>query len=314
MATVSSTTSLTTPGNLTSTMQIFYDKVFLDRAMQEMKYSFLAVKKTIPKNSGKTVYFTRYTPLAVSTTALTEGANPTGINSTATTVTAAAAEYGAFEQVSTFFELTSIDAGLKELIEVHGQHAGETMDTVLGTVMCASGTYQCAGLVQLSALAASNTMSVAELRYAVKTLKVNKAPKWENGNYRAVVSSQGIYELQGDTAAGNWINIGLYNSKENAEMLKKGVIGTLYGVDIVESNNQFTVASGVTGYVSFVAGKGAVAEVDVAGSGNARVIVKKPGANDTSNPLNMYSTVGWKVDGYAAVVLNANWLIKIVAA
>ena len=295
-------------------MQTFYDKVFLDRAIQEQKYSFLAIKKTIPKNSGKVVYFTRYTPLAVSTSALTEGANPTGINSTASTIIATASPYGQFEQVSTFFELTSIDASLKELVEVHGQNAGETMDTVLGTVMCASGTYQCAGLVQLTALASTNTMSVAELRYAVKTLKVNKAPKFENGKYRAVISAQGVYELQGDTTAGNWINIGLYNSAENAKMLKDGVIGSLYGVDIVESNNQFTVASGVTGYVSFVAGKGAVAEVDVAGSGNSRVIVKKPNAGDTSNPLDMYSTVGWKVDAYAAVVLNSNWLIKIVAA
>lgn len=314
MATVSSTTSLTTPGNLTSTMQVFYDKVFLDRALQEMAYSFLAVKKVVPKNSGKVVYFTRYTPLTITGAALTEGANPTGINSTASTVIATAAPYGKFEQVSTFFELTSIDAGLKELIEVHGQNAGEEMDTVLGTVMCASGTYQCAGLVQLTALAATNTLSVAELRYAVKTLKVNKAPKWENGKYRAVVSTQGSYELQGDTAAGNWINIGLYNSKENAEMLKNGVIGSLYGVDIKETNNQFQVASGVGGYVSFVAGKGAVAEVDVAGSGNFRTIVKKPSSSDTSNPLDMYSTVGWKVDAYAAVVLNSSWLIKIVHA
>lgn len=284
--------------------------------MLEMKYSFLAGKKAIPKNSGKTVYFTRYTPFAISTSALTEGANPTGVNSTASTVSASVAEYGQFERVSTLFELTSIDAGLKEIIEVHGQNAGETLDTILGVAMCAGGTLQCAGLVQLTAMASSNTMSVAELRYAVKTLKANKAPKFENGNYRGVISSQGIYELQGDTAAGNWINIGLYNSKENADMLRKGVIGSLYGVDIVEANNQVTAGIGAssasTGYVSFVAGKGAVAEIDVAGSGNFRTIIKRPGGNDTSNPLDMYSTVGWKVDGYAAKVLNADWLIRIV--
>lgn len=316
MATVSSTTVLTTPGDLTSTMQTYYDKVLLERAMMEMKYSFLATKKAIPKNSGKVVYFTRYTPLAISTSALTEGANPTGVNSTASTVSATVAEYGKFEQVSTLFELTSIDAGLKELIEVHGQNAGETMDTILGATMCAGATLQCAGLVQLTAMASTNTMSVAELRYAVKTLKVNKAPKWENGMYRAVISSQGVYELQGDTAAGNWINIGLYNSKENADMLKKGVIGSLYGCEIVEANNQITAGIGAssasTGYVSFVAGKGAVAEIDIAGSGNFRTIIKRPGANDTSNPLNMYSTVGWKVDAYAAKVLNGDWIIKIV--
>lgn len=318
MATVASTTVLTTPGDLTATMQIYYDKVFLDRAMQEMSYSYLAIKKTVPKNSGKTVYFTRYTPLAVVSTAATEGVTPTGVNSTAATVSASLGIYTNFERVSTFFELTSIDAGLKELIEVHGQNAGESMDTVLGNVMSAGATGITANSVaQITAMRATDTLTVAEIRSILKTLKVNKAPKFENGKYRAVVSSQGIYELQGDTAAGNWINIGLYNSAENAKMLKDGVIGSLYGFDIKESNNQITqsvglTASPLTGYFSFFGGKGAVAEVDIAGSGNARTIIKRSGASDTSNPVDMFMTVGWKVDAYAGAVLNANWIVKFL--
>ena len=293
-------------------MQTFYDRVFLERAMAARKYDFLAIKKTIPKNSGKVVYFTRYTPFATSATAITEGVNPAEINSTAATVTTTASIYGAYERVSTFFELTSIDAGLKEHIENFGQHAGETMDLVLGTVICAGATMQCAASKQLTAIGSTDTLTVAELRRAVKTLFDNKAPKWESGNYRAVVSSQGGYELRGDTAAGNWINIGLYNSAENAKMLKNGMIGTLYGVDIVETNVNFTRSSTVTLYSNFICGKGAIAEVDVAGSGNFGVSVVR-GA-DAANPLNLWSTVTWKVDAYTAVVLNANWVVDIVAA
>lgn len=306
------TTSLTTPGNLTSTMQIFYDRVFLERAEAARRYDFLAVKKTVPKNSGKVVYFTRYTPLAVQSTAITEGVNPAEINSTASTVIATAAIYGAYERVSTFFELTSIDAGLKEQISNFGQNAGETMDYVLGAVICAGATMQCAASKQLTAIGSTDTLSVAELRHAVKTLFDNKAPKWESGNYRAVVSSQGGYELRGDTAAGNWINIGLYNSAENAKMLKNGMIGSLMGVDIVETNVNFTRSSTVTLYSNFIAGKGAIAEVDVAGTGNASVSVVR-GA-DAANPLNLWSTTTWKVDSYAAVVLNSTWVVDIVAA
>ena len=305
------TTTLTTPGNLTSTMQTFYDRVFLERAQAARKYDFLAIKKSIPKNSGKVVYFTRYTPFTVDSTAITEGVNPAEVNSTAATVIATAAIYGAYERVSTFFELTSIDAGLKEHVENFGQHAGEKMDYVLGAVICAGATMQCAASKQLTAIGATDTLSVAELRRAVKTLFDNKAPRWDNGNYRAVVSSQGGYELRGDTAAGNWINIGLYNSAENAKMLKNGLIGSLYGVDVVETNVNFTRSSTVTLYSNFIAGKGAIAEVDVAGSGNYGVSVVR-GA-DAANPLNLWSTVTWKVDAYAAVVLNANWVVDIVA-
>lgn len=306
------TTALTTPGNLTSTMQIFYDRVFLERAQAARKYDFLAGKKTVPKNSGKVVYFTRYTPFALDATAITEGVNPAEVNSTASTVTATAAIYGSYERVSTFFELTSIDAGLKEHIENFGQHAGEKMDYVLGSVICAGATMQCAASKQLTAIGSTDTMSVAELRRAVKTLFDAKAPKWENGNYRGVLSSQGAYELRGDTAAGNWINIGLYNSAENAKMLKNGQIGTLYGVDIVETNVNFTRSSTVTLYSNFIAGKGAIAEVDIAGSGNFQTSVVR-GA-DAANPLNLWSTVTWKVDGYAAVVLNSSWVVDVVAA
>ena len=308
------TTSLTTPGNLTSTMQTYYDRVFLERAEAARKYDFLAIKKSIPKNSGKVVYFTRYSPFVVDSTAITEGVNPAEVNSTASTVIATAAIYGAYERVSTFFELTSIDAGLKEHVENFGQYAGEKMDYVLGSVICAGATMQCAASKQLTAIGSTDTLTVAELRRAVKTLFDNKAPKWESGNYRAVVSSQGGYTLRGDQTAGNWINIGLYNSAENAKMLKNGMIGTLYGVDIVETNVNFTRSSTVTLYSNFVAGKGAIAEVDVAGSGNSRVFVKRSNESDTSNPLDLYSVVGWKVDAYTAVVLNANWVVDIVAA
>lgn len=99
-------------------------------------------------------------------------------------------------------------------------------------------------------------------------------------------------------------------------MLKDGVIGSLYGVDIVETNQAFS-ASGVsdtqTGAArsAFIAGKGAVAEVKISGLGDARIIHKRSDANDTNNPLDMYSTIGWKVDAYAAKVLNANWVVNM---
>jgi N4-gp56 family major capsid protein len=251
---------------------------------------------------------------------LTDGTSPTGINSTSSNVIATAKPYGAWEQIASLYEMTTIDSGLKEHVEVMAQNAGESMDIVLGKELNASATTQCANTAQITATASTDTMSVTAIRTAVTTLKKNKAPKWENGNYRGVFNVDAIYQLQGDTAAGNWINIGLYNSEKNAEMLKKGVIGSLYGVDIVETNQAFsasaTATDGVvaqTGRSNFIGGKGAVAEVKISGLGDARIIHKRSSDADTSNPLNMYSTLGWKVDAYAAKVLNADWVINVVS-
>lgn len=300
-------------------MQRYYDKVFLERLQNFRKYSFLAVQKTIPKHSGQIVYFTRVAQLTANITALTDGATPTGINSTSSNVIATAKPYGAFEQIASLYEMTTIDSGLQEHIEALAQNAGESLDILLGKELNASATAQCGGATftaQATAIASTDTLSVSSIRQAVGTLKKNLAPKWENGNYRAVVDVDGIQQLQADTAAGNWINIGLYNSEANAKLLKDGVIGSLYGVDIVETNQAFS-ASGVsdtqTGAArsAFIAGKGAVAEVKIAGLGDARIIHKTAGPNSTENPLEMYSTIGWKVDAYAAKVLNANWVINM---
>jgi len=316
MATIPSTGS-----TLSAEMQRYYDKVFLERLQNSQKYNFLAIQKALPKNSGQIVYFTRVAQLTANTTALTDGTSPTGINSTSSNVIATASPYGAWEMMASLYEMTTIDVGLKEHIEAMGQNAGESMDIVLGKELNASATTQCGGATftaQATAIASSDTLSVSSIRKAVSTLKKNKAPKWDNGNYRAVCNVDGIYGLQGDTAAGNWINIGTYNSGDNAEMLKKGVIGSLYGVDIVETNQAFS-ASGVDGTnatsarSNFIAGKGAVAEVKLSGGGDARIIHKKSDSSDTSNPLEMYSTLGWKVDAYAAKVLNADWVINMEA-
>lgn len=294
----------------------------MERLQNAQKYNFLAVQKTLPKNSGQIVYFTRVAQLTANTTALTDGTSPTGINSTSSNVIATAAPYGAWEQIASLYEMTTIDHGLKEHVEAMGQNAGESMDIVLGTEMNKSATPQCGGATfaaQATAIASSDTLSVSSIRKAVSTLKKNKAPKWENGNYRAVCNVDGVYGLQGDTSAGNWINVNMYNSGDNAEMLKKGVIGTLYGVDIVETNQAFGASgderdvAAVSGRSNFIAGKGAIAEVKLSGSGDARIIHKKSNDSDTSNPLEMYSTLGWKVDAYAAKTLNADWILNMHA-
>lgn len=321
-------TIATTASTIAAEMQRYYDKLFLERLQNFQKHNFLAVQKTIPKNSGAIIYFTRVAQLTANTTALTDGTSPTGINSTASNVVATAKPYGAFELIGRQFELTTIDAGLKEHVEAMAQNAGESLDIILGAAMAVSGastSVLCANSAQITAIASTDTMSVSGIRNAVKTLKVNKAPKWENGNYRAVLNTDAIYQLQGDTAAGNWINVNMYNSGDNAELLKKGVIGTLYGVDIVETNVQFCASAseydatpgesrtaGGAATCGFFAGKGAVAEVKLQGNGDAKIIYKQGGDQDTSNPLNMYSTLGWKVEGYAAKILNPYWLVRYV--
>ena len=144
------------------------------------------------------MYFTRVAQLTANITALTDGVTPTGINSTSSNVIATAQPYGAWEQIASLYEMTTIDAGLKEHVEAMAQNAGESLDIVLGKELNASATTQCGGATftaQATAIASTDTLSVSSIRKAVSTLKKNKAPKWENGNYRAVLDVDGVYGL-----------------------------------------------------------------------------------------------------------------------
>ena len=54
--------------------------------------------------------------------------------------------------------------------------------------------------------------------------------------------------------------------------------------------------------------------IDVEGSGTMKTIIKPAGSAGSADPLDQISTVGAKVMGYAAKVLNSNWIMDIQTA
>lgn len=294
--------SITT--GLTQLMSIYYDKVFLDRAEAELKYDWGAQKRNIPLNSGKTVYFNRFSTLAAATTALTEATNPTAVDMTSTIVSATIADYGTYTTVGSLFSLTSIDENLKEHTEVLGYNAGFTIDTLLAATLSAGATAQIAGGKALTAVAATDTLSSTEIKKAVRTLKKNFAKTFDNGLFRGIVPVSAVYDLRGDST---WLSAQIYT---DSSKVKNGQLGSLHGVDFMETNNEVFEASTVNVYHTYIFGKNAYGMINLASQPDKFIYVKNPSDQDTSNPLNMYSTIGWKAH-FVGKVLNANWIIAI---
>ncbi len=309
------------PG-LTSPMQIYYDRVFLDRAKIELRHDFGAQVKNVPMNSGKTVYFTRFTPLAVVTTALSEAANPTAVDMTAATVSATLADYGNYTTVGSLYSMTSIETGLSEHISVHGQNAGESIDQLIraelntgATVLLVSTSTggAAASTTAVSTIHTSDTLTGLEVRRVRRTLKKNKAQPFDGGLFRGIIGPDTAMDLMGNT---EWVNANIY---QTPEAIKNGVIGKLAGVEFVETNNQlYTLSAGFSTsatnvanvYANFFCGKNAYGVINLGSISSPKVYVKNPGANSTDNPLDQYSTVGWKMP-FVAKTLNANWLINL---
>lgn len=113
-----------TTGGLTATMATFYSKVFLEKARLLIRHDAFAQKRGVPSNQGKVVNFTRHVAPAVATTGLTESVTPTAVNVSGQTVAVTLVEYGAYVQISKFYERTSIDVGLREQVEAMGINMG----------------------------------------------------------------------------------------------------------------------------------------------------------------------------------------------
>ncbi len=307
-----------TTSGLSNLMSTFYDKVFLERAKNELRYDFGATVKKAAMNQGKSIIFNRLTPLALVTAALTEATNPAEVAMTSTQVTATLAEYGTYTTIGSLFKMTSIDDDLKEHVEVHGQNAGESIDNLLRLELSAAGTRQ----IVNTATVASNTSTIhtsdvitgLEIRRAVRTLKLAKAPRFPGALYRGIIGPQVAMDLFG---ASEWLDAHRYTT---SDAIERGVIGKLHGVEFVESNNPTVNVSGgfststtdvANVYETYVFGRGGYAMVSLDSFSAPKIYVKNPGAGDTSNPLDLWSTVGWKMP-FAAKTLNASWIVKIL--
>ena len=304
----SAATTLITP------VQVYYDKVFLDRAKIELRHDFGAQVKNVPLNSGAVVRWTRFSPLAIVTTALSEATNPAETAMTATQVSATLAEYGAVTNVSSLFSMTQIDVDLKEHVEVHGQNAGESIDTLIRNELHSGATAQIVtGATLITDIHLTDIFTGLEVRRAVRTLKLNKAQRFESGLFRGIIGPANSYDLFGNS---EWLDAHRYTT---SDAIERGVVGKLHGVEFVETNNQYVAISGgfststtnvANVYSTFIFGKNAYGVINLGSITAPMVIVKNPGPNDTSNPLNMFSTVGWKMP-FATKTLNSNWVIEI---
>lgn len=297
-----------TSSTLSQLMQTYYDRLFIDTAKHWLVHEEGSQKRPLPGGEGKQVYFTRYTPLALATTALTEGANPTSVNLSATNVSVVVSEFGNYTRISKLLKLTAVDSKMKGAVEIMGQNAGETRDQLVRDKALVGGTAQlAASSAALTDVGITDTLSSNEIRKAVRTLKANKAMRYDDGYFIGKTSPYASYDLMGDST---WVNAHTY--KDGME-LYKGELGRLHGVRFVETTNWKETANGGTSNAdiihTFVHGKNAIGVTDLEGDAK-RIYVKTPGEQDTSNPLDRYYTAGWAMT-FAPKQLVSEWIIEI---
>ena len=313
-------TTINTQPTATYLNKTYYDRTLLETAKAQIVYANFGQKRSIPRNNGKVVEFRRWTLFTPdkTTQALTEGVTPSSQSLGQTKVEATVAQYGAYVEISDLLDLTAYDQVIDDSAELLGEQLGIVVDNVTRDAMIADASNQFAGgAVSAAAITGTAYLTVDEIRKAVRTLKANKARRFSGGragHFVCIVDPYATYDLQSDSL---WQDVSKYS---NAEQIYAGEIGRLFGVVFVETTEGKVSLHTETNplnstydlHHSLIFGADSYGVIDVAGSGTLQTIIKPRGSAGTADPLDQRSTVGAKVMGYTAKVLNALWIIDIL--
>ena len=301
---------------LTPEMKTFYDMTLIDEAGANLVHDQFGQKRPIPPNSGKTIEFRRFAPLAKAITPLTEGVTPDGKSLTVTAVTATVSQYGDYITQDDMLELTALDNTIIEATKLLGKQAGSTLDTVVRNVL-QSGTNvtYCPKIVSGAETAvnsranldATAQLTVDVVQQVVAKLRAQNAPTI-NGKYIGIVHPYVAYDLMRDP---EWIDAHKYAQPEN---LYTGEIGEIAGVRFVQSTEAKIYTgdgcpSGLAVFGSLFLGDGAYGVTEVTGGG-LQTIVKQKGSAGTADPLDQRSSVGWKAIKTAEILVQ-NYIVRV---
>ena len=212
-------------------------------------------------------------------------------------------------------DLTGVNTQTNQLVHLMAKQGALSVDHIVRDVICAgTNVLYMGGKSARSALTSTDVLTLDDIRRAVRMLEKAGAPKFNRGGkgyYKAIIGSDAKFSLMGDPL---WEDKAKY---QQAEQIENGEIGKLFGVIFIESSETPVYTGAGAGSIdvgaALIFGEDAYGVVDlgIVGASPVRTIVKPLGSAGTADPLDQLATVGWKVEGFAAAILNQNWLVRL---
>ena len=308
MAYTNTDTNMTTSSALSAGMQTYYNRELLRTFEPNLVHLQFGDEHRMPPHSGLVMNMRKLIPLETNTKALSEGDPGESVMLAETEVTVQLQQYGEYARCTDKLDLTHLDMDIMRRTKLFGDAGARSIDAVVREELakCANVIYA-GGKTARAQLTAVDKLTSRELRKAVKTLKKNHAQTF-GGYYVAIVGPDTMYDLQEDDA---FVKVSQYQDKEN---IYTGEVGRLFGVRLVETTEakvfEGAGASGADVASVIVLGQYAYGVTSLKGA-KPRVIVKPAGSAGTADPLDQISTVGWKMDGFGAKLLQPEYAVRI---
>lgn len=308
MAYTNTDTNMTTSSALSAGMQTYYNRELLRTFEPNLVHLQFGDEHRMPPHSGLVMNMRKLIPLETNTKALSEGEPGESVMLAETEVTVQLQQYGEYARCTDKLDLTHLDMDIMRRTKLFGDAGARSIDAVVREELakCANVIYA-GGKASRAELTAADKLTSRELRKAVKTLKKNHAQTF-GGYFVAIIGPDTMYDLQEDEA---FVKVSQYQDKEN---IYTGEVGRLFGVRLVETTEakifEGAGADGADVASVIVLGQYAYGVTSLKGA-KPRVIVKPAGSAGTADPLDQISTVGWKMDGFGAKLLQPEYAVRI---
>lgn len=285
----------------------FWDTALLDNARDELVYTQLGKKVSLPENRGRTMEFRRWKRLA-DIGVLTEGVIPTGKKMSIVAITVSLVQYGDYVAISDILDAHGIEDTKLGAVEELGAAGGLTLEKTVrntlmqGTNIIFADAYNGSTYVSTPSNEAGLQTALGDYTCNLTARMINKAAtqlmkgaqmvKYSGGYYVAVVHPDVAEDIRNDDA---WIHAHQYSAVEE---IFNGEIGRMHGVRFLVSNlapviKKTSPSQTYATYKTFFFAKDAFAVVDPEG-GSMETIIKDK--DQIGGPLNQFMTVGCKFE------------------
>lgn len=314
---MSSSLNTTTLPGLSPTMVAYYAKQLLERVLPKFVHGQWAQTKPLPTGNGKTQKFRKYGALPVNTEPLVEGVTPAGKLLSMTEIEATVRQYGDFIPGTDALELTAMDPVLSDSVNLLADQAAESLDQVVREVLHQGTSVQYAGdRMSRGEITAEDTLTVAEVRKAVRTLEANNASRIGD-SFVAIIDPYTKYDIMNDE---KWEDAAKY---AGSSQIFEGEIGRIHGVRFVSTTAAKVFegegAEGIDVHSTLFLGADAYGIIPLDAPGHDSqwslgFIFHPKGSAGAGDPLNQRWTAGWKVAGFAAKILQPLFLLRVESA
>lgn len=315
---------------LSTKVQAVYDRMLLERAVDNQIFDIGAQVKTIPaRSNAKKAFAYRYKNILPATTPLAEynGSNIKAPNKIVREeIEYEVGHYGDYIVFTDELELYDFDNIRTSFLDILGDQADITVDTIRRDTLRGGNNVVYAGGVASQDLVASGSekLVVSDFKTMAIKLKNQRAKKFKRvvtgttrigttpirSAYLGIISPEMTEDLR-DLAG--WKNVEDY--ADYSKSISEDEVGSISDFRCIESTNNAPIVNDSEGsdiniHIGYFFGENAYCTTTLRGKQGIRTIVKSLGSAGSEDPLDQYGTIGWKAITGAAI-LNEAWLIRV---